>query len=131
MVVPQLEDQVCAAPENQFSASQAAGQPLRHWEWLCIFVIVDSYSKQQSAILNRKIITEMNRSDLVIEMASRFNQLTQRDAEFAVTTILAAMDDALARGHRIEIRGFGSFSVKHLPPPCRAQSAKWGKCRHS
>ena len=45
-----------------------------------------------------------------------FSQLTQHDAELAVTTILAAMDDALARGHRIEIRGFGSFSVKHLPP---------------
>jgi len=53
----------------------------------------------------------MTRSDLVAQLAERFSQLTQRDTEFAVKTILDAMSDALARGHRIEIRGFGSFSV--------------------
>lgn len=55
----------------------------------------------------------MTRSDLVARLAERFAQLTQRDTEFAVKTILDAMTDALARGHRIEIRGFGSFRVKH------------------
>ena len=54
----------------------------------------------------------MTRSDLVTRLADRFSQLTQRDTEFAVKTILDAMSDALARGHRIEIRGFGSFQVK-------------------
>ena len=58
----------------------------------------------------------MTRSDLVETLAERFGQLTQRDAEFAVKTILDAMSDALARGHRIEIRGFGSFSVSRRPP---------------
>ena len=58
----------------------------------------------------------MTRSDLVGALAERFGQLTQRDAEFAVKTILDAMSDALARGHRIEIRGFGSFSVSRRPP---------------
>ena len=58
----------------------------------------------------------MTRSDLVEELAERFSQLTHRDAEFAVKTILDAMSDALVRGHRIEIRGFGSFSVSHRPP---------------
>ena len=58
----------------------------------------------------------MTRSDLVEELAARFVQLTQRDAEFAVKAILDAMSDALARGHRIEIRGFGSFSVNHRQP---------------
>lgn len=58
----------------------------------------------------------MTRSDLVTKLADRFGQLTQRDAEFAVKTILDAMSDALARGHRIEIRGFGSFSVNRRPP---------------
>ena len=53
----------------------------------------------------------MTRSDLVAELAERFGQLTHRDTEFAVKTILDAMSDALARGHRIEIRGFGSFSI--------------------
>ncbi len=58
----------------------------------------------------------MTRSDLVEELAARFSQLTHRDAEYAVKTILDAMSDALVRGHRIEIRGFGSFSINRRPP---------------
>jgi integration host factor subunit beta len=60
--------------------------------------------------------TAMTRSDLVEELAARFGQLAQRDAEFAVKTILDAISDALVQGHRVEIRGFGSFSVNHRPP---------------
>ena len=58
----------------------------------------------------------MTRSDLVEELAARFGQLTHRDAEYAVKTILDAMSEALVRGHRIEIRGFGSFSINRRPP---------------
>jgi integration host factor subunit beta len=58
----------------------------------------------------------MTRSDLVEALASRFGQLTHRDAEFAVKAILDAMGDALVKGHRIEIRGFGSFSVNRRSP---------------
>ena len=58
----------------------------------------------------------MTRSDLVEELAARFAQLTHRDAETAVKTVLDAVADALVRGHRIEIRGFGSFTVSHRPP---------------
>ena len=58
----------------------------------------------------------MTRSDLVDELAARFHQLPHRDAEMAVKTVLDTMADALARGHRIEIRGFGSFSINHRPP---------------
>ena len=58
----------------------------------------------------------MTRSDLVEELAARISQLTHRDAEYAVKTILDAMRDALVRGHRIEIRGFGSFSINRRPP---------------
>jgi len=58
----------------------------------------------------------LTRSDLVARLADRFAQLTQRDTEFAVKTMLDAMTHALARGHRIEIRGFGSFSVNRRPP---------------
>lgn len=58
----------------------------------------------------------MTRSDLVEELASQFHQLTQRDAEAAVKSILDAMNDALVRGHRIEIRGFGSFTVNRRAP---------------
>jgi integration host factor subunit beta len=58
----------------------------------------------------------MTRSDLVEELATRFSQLTHRDAEHAVKTLLDAMSDTLVRGHRIEIRGFGSFSVNRRAP---------------
>src|SRR4051812_44655785 len=58
----------------------------------------------------------LTRSDLVIQLAERFSQLTHRDTEFAVKTIIDAMSVALARGHRIEIRGFGSFSINRRPP---------------
>ena len=58
----------------------------------------------------------MTRSDLVEALAERFGQLTHRDAEFAVKALLEAMSDSLARGHRIELRGFGSFTISHRPP---------------
>ena len=58
----------------------------------------------------------MTRSDLVARLADRFAQLTQRDTEFAVKTILDAMAKTLSEGHRIEIRGFGSFALSHRPP---------------
>jgi integration host factor subunit beta len=58
----------------------------------------------------------MTRSDLVDELAARFAQLTHRDAELAVKTVLDAMSEALVKGHRIEIRGFGSFSINRRPP---------------
>ena len=58
----------------------------------------------------------MTRSDLVEALAERFAQLTQRDAEQAVKTILDALGDAMARGQRVEIRGFGSFAINRRPP---------------
>ena len=58
----------------------------------------------------------MTRSDLVDALATRFAQLTHHDAETAVKTILDSMGEALAQGHRIELRGFGSFSVNRRAP---------------
>ncbi|MDO5653733.1 MAG: integration host factor subunit beta [Brachymonas sp.] len=57
----------------------------------------------------------MTRSDLVDALAAQFDQLPHRDAEMVVKTILDSMSEALVRGHRIEIRGFGSFTVNHRP----------------
>ena len=58
----------------------------------------------------------MTRSELVAELAERFGHLTQKDTDFAVKTILDAMTEALSKGHRVEIRGFGSFSINRRPP---------------
>lgn len=57
----------------------------------------------------------MNRSTLVAKLASRFPALTAQDADVSVKTILAAMTEALAKGERIEIRDFGSFSLSYRP----------------
>jgi integration host factor subunit beta len=58
----------------------------------------------------------MTRSELVVRLAARFPKLIAKDADCAVKMILDAMTDALARGHRVEIRGFGSFALSHRPP---------------
>ena len=58
----------------------------------------------------------MTKSELIARLAERFPQLVAKDAELAVKVILDAMTEALAQGDRIEIRGFGSFSLNHRPP---------------
>jgi len=57
----------------------------------------------------------MTKSDLIARLAERFPQLVAKDADFAVKMILDAMSEALAKGDRIEIRGFGSFSMNYRP----------------
>lgn len=57
----------------------------------------------------------MTKSELVCQLAARFPQLVAKDADFAVKKILDAMAEALINGHRIEIRGFGSFGLNHRP----------------
>lgn len=54
----------------------------------------------------------MTKSQLIDEVAEK-GGLTRKRAEVAVNTIFAAMQEALVRGDRIEIRGFGSFKTKH------------------
>lgn len=53
----------------------------------------------------------MNRSDLITALASRFPKLTAKDTEIAVKEILDGIGHALAQGGRVEIRGFGAFSL--------------------
>ena len=58
----------------------------------------------------------MTKSDLIARLAARYPQLVAKDADFAVKTILDAMAESLAKGQRIEIRGFGSFGLNFRPP---------------
>ena len=58
----------------------------------------------------------MTKSELIARLAERFPQLVAKDADFAVKMILDAMSEALVRGDRIEIRGFGSFALNYRPP---------------
>jgi len=54
----------------------------------------------------------MIKSELVAAVAARNPHLYQREVENVVNTMLDAITAALARGDRVEIRGFGAFSVK-------------------
>ena len=58
----------------------------------------------------------MNRADLIDRLAALHPQLLAKDAVAAVRVIMDAMIDELAKGGRIEIRGFGSFSLNYRPP---------------
>ena len=58
----------------------------------------------------------MTKSELIVRLAARFPQLVAKDADFAVKMMLDAMSEALAKGDRIEIRGFGSFALNYRPP---------------
>jgi integration host factor subunit beta len=55
------------------------------------------------------------KSELVQRIADNNPHLYQRDVENVVNAILDAIGDALARGDRVELRGFGAFSVKSRP----------------
>ena len=57
----------------------------------------------------------MTKSELIERAAQKQPQLSYRDIESAVKAILEHMAECLAAGSRIEIRGFGSFSLHHRP----------------
>ncbi|MCC3304005.1 integration host factor subunit beta [Sneathiella sp. HT1-7] len=54
----------------------------------------------------------MIKSELIAIIAENNPHLYQRDVERIVTTIFDEISDALARGDRVELRGFGAFSTK-------------------
>jgi integration host factor subunit beta len=54
----------------------------------------------------------MTKSELIAYLAEENRHLFQRDVERIVTTIFDEIASALARGDRVELRGFGAFSVK-------------------
>jgi len=58
----------------------------------------------------------MTKSELIEILARKQSQLNSKDVELAVKTILEHMAQVLASGERIEIRGFGSFSLHYRPP---------------
>lgn len=58
----------------------------------------------------------MTKSELIEILSRDQSHLAYRDVELAVKCMLEHMSQALATGDRIEIRGFGSFSLHHRPP---------------
>lgn len=58
----------------------------------------------------------MTKSELIEILAARQVHLKSDDVDLAVKTLLEQMSASLANGDRIEIRGFGSFSLHYRPP---------------
>jgi integration host factor subunit beta len=57
----------------------------------------------------------MIKSELIAKLVEANPHLYQRDVERIVATIFEEITGALSRGDRVELRGFGAFSVKHRP----------------
>jgi integration host factor subunit beta len=68
----------------------------------------------------------MTKSELIEVIAREQSHLAYRDVELAVKCMIEQMSQALATGDRIEIRGFGSFSL-HFRPPRVGRNPKTGE----
>ncbi len=58
----------------------------------------------------------MTKSELIASLSTKQPQLEYRDVELAVKELIEHMSAALSAGERIEVRGFGSFSLHYRPP---------------
>lgn len=67
----------------------------------------------------------MTKSELIEILARKRTDIPFKDVEQAVKTLLEQMSESLANGERIEIRGFGSFSL-HFRPPRIGRNPKTG-----
>ncbi len=67
----------------------------------------------------------MTKSELIESLANLHAQLSYKDVELAVKSVLEQMAQTLAKGDRIEIRGFGSFSL-HFRAPRVGRNPKTG-----
>ncbi|NND65736.1 MAG: integration host factor subunit beta [Gammaproteobacteria bacterium] len=68
----------------------------------------------------------MTKSELIESIAKRLPHLPSKDVELAVKHMLELMSNCLANGERIEVRGFGSFSL-HFRPPRMGRNPKTGE----
>ncbi len=67
----------------------------------------------------------MVKSELINQIVNKQETLSRRDVELSVNSILECMSASLSQNVRIEIRGFGSFSL-HYRPPRKAHNPKTG-----
>lgn len=58
----------------------------------------------------------MTRSELIAHLSEKFQNLSAKDIDLVVKTILDDLSRTLSNGGRAEIRGFGSFVLNHRPP---------------
>lgn len=68
----------------------------------------------------------MTKSELMSVLTEKQSHLSYKEIESAVKELFDVMSKALANGERIEIRGFGSFSLRYRPA-CHARNPKTGE----
>lgn len=68
----------------------------------------------------------VTKSELIDRVASVYPHLALKDVEYAIKFLVEQMAEALVQGDRIEVRGFGSFSL-HYRPPRQARNPKTGE----
>lgn len=66
------------------------------------------------------------KSQLIAELSKQLSHIPEKDIMLGINQILNIMGDTLSNGDRIEIRGFGSFSL-HFRPPRKAHNPKTGE----
>jgi len=57
----------------------------------------------------------VTRADLIDKLSKAFS-FTERESEYIITTIFETMTEALVRGEKVELRGFGSLRIRHRKP---------------
>ena len=72
----------------------------------------------------------MTKSDLIEKISFSHGQLSYKDVELSVKTIIERMADRLSSGERVEIRGFGSFCL-HYRAPRMGRNPKTGEKVHT
>nr|WP_272491237.1 integration host factor subunit beta [Roseovarius autotrophicus] len=83
------------------------------WPQLSVWVSRDTgYSPGKQTVCHAEGSHRMIRSELIQKIAEENPHLYHRDVERIVNTIFNEITDALAEGNRVELRGFGAFSVK-------------------
>ena len=92
--------------------------PLKQFRDVNNVPIVNAKAGQPAAIIIKLPIgtTAMIRSELIQKIADENPHLYQRDVERIVNTIFEEITGAMSQGDRVELRGFGAFSVKKRDP---------------
>jgi integration host factor subunit beta len=62
------------------------------------------------------IVPSLTKSDLIRRLSQKQSHLTHNDVHQAINRLIKMMSHSLATGGRIEVRGFGSFSLRYLHP---------------
>ena len=80
-----------------------------------VLILKDDLRHEEPSELSQAVLSwgpSVIKSELVQRMAARNPHLYQRDIENIIDAILGEIGNALARGERVELRGFGAFSTK-------------------